>query len=117
MGHLMGRIGVVCNVLVLHLGKEIWELLIQGTTGVEVMIGPSLVSSDGQGFGDIRGSECVFSNFLDLSDGSKVSQKASQQCWCSPSFLMKLINGKGIVGSSKQIEELRVDTNAGGRGM
>lgn len=35
MGHLMGSIGVVSNVLVLHLGKEIWELLIQGTTGVE----------------------------------------------------------------------------------
>lgn len=52
--------------------------------------------------------------------GSKFVYKIcsrTQQCWCSPSFLMKLINGKGIVGSSKQIEELRVDTNAGGRGM
>lgn len=35
MGHLVDGICVVCNILVLDLGKETWELLVQGAAGVE----------------------------------------------------------------------------------
>lgn len=35
MGHLKDSVGVFCDILVLDLGKEIWELLVQGTAGVE----------------------------------------------------------------------------------
>lgn len=37
MGHLMDCVGVVCSILVLDLGKQVWELLVlvQGATCVE----------------------------------------------------------------------------------
>ena len=35
VGHLMDCVGVVCNILVIDLGKESWELLVLRAAGVE----------------------------------------------------------------------------------
>lgn len=35
VGHLMDRFGVICNILVIDLGKESWELLVLRAAGVE----------------------------------------------------------------------------------